>query len=430
MNPTVTHEISREDLEKARRDFRRMLRRKQLSPRWIEEHAEELLAQARVEYAARLAEGKAADSVVGWLINGAWWRAQDLLEAQGRRQPTTSIENAFDLADESEPDPEQQALDGDRANILRRALVELPEKERRLLALVYFEGDSIRAAGRKIGWRKTAADEHHGKALERLRAQLGDDRSLLSPATLGPAAWVALESEGSGALAGAARLLSPTHRALTDLAEVGSGAMHRLADQWRRISPLADPAGAAASGGGGRALGACGVAAATLLCGVAASGVLPPVDTRSPRGEPQAEGVTEQARAPRSSLRGTGAPLSTVRPSGEASAAPFEAAAQNVRAASRARAEGGERRASEGTKSRPSPVAQEFGAEAAAPSRVIERSSQQSVSPGILSRPSGAESPSTDSAPASPQPSTPSPSSSGGGNDSSERSASSAEFGL
>jgi RNA polymerase sigma factor (sigma-70 family) len=383
MNPTLTEAVTPEDLETARRDFRRMLRKKRLSPQWIEGHAEDLLAQAQVEYAAKLAKGEPARSVVGWLVNGAWWRAQDLLESEGRRPPTSSIEAAFHLADESEPGPEHLALRSDRAATLRRALSELPEKDRRLLALVYFDGESIRAAGRKIGWQKSAADRHHGEALKRLRLLLGDDRSLLSPAMLGPAAWIVLEAEGSATLVRAARLLGvPLQRTLAELAELGSGATQRVAGLWRRLSPLADPAAAAAGSGGGRALGACGVAAATLLCGVAASGVVAPAGIHMSAAKPKAKVSTAPAPPLYSPSARAGLPPSSSEASGEPT---HEAATHKVRLAEPRPTQRAGSEAASTRRGKPTPVAQEFGVEPAPGSqrRAHATGEASTSSPGV-----------------------------------------------
>jgi DNA-directed RNA polymerase specialized sigma24 family protein len=49
------------------------------------------------------------------------------------------------------------------------ALRILPPTERRLIELMYVGGLSCRAAGRRVGWGKSAADRHHQAALSRLR---------------------------------------------------------------------------------------------------------------------------------------------------------------------------------------------------------------------------------------------------------------------
>ncbi len=238
-----------------------MLARK-FSAVWIAENANDLLAQANIEYAEWLETNPPARNPVGWLLNGAYWRALNLLESESRKPPTASLDTVFHLADESTPTPERQALDKERQTRLRDALGHLPEKERRLLSHVYFEGMSIREAGRKLGWQKSAADRHHSAAMKKMLALVGD-RSLLSPATLGPVAWASISGEGQRSL-----------RAAWDAA-IEAGA-HRLGELGRRLSPFTEPGNAAAAGGAGRVAGYCGVAAGAVACGLFGSGVVGP----------------------------------------------------------------------------------------------------------------------------------------------------------
>jgi RNA polymerase sigma factor (sigma-70 family) len=51
---------------------------------------------------------------------------------------------------------------------LDRALAQLPAKQRVLLALMYFEGESLTEAARRIGISKGQASKLHKKAVERL----------------------------------------------------------------------------------------------------------------------------------------------------------------------------------------------------------------------------------------------------------------------
>jgi RNA polymerase sigma factor (sigma-70 family) len=263
------------ELREAERGFTLMLRKK-FSAVWIAENARDVLGQANMEYAEWLKDNPPARNPVGWLLTCAYRRAQNLLDSETRKPSEASLEAVFHLADEATPSPEQQALDRDRHRRLREMLSFLPEKECELLALVYFEEHSIREAGRKVGWQKSAADRHHDRAMERLRALVGDDRSLLSPATLGLAAWSAIKGEGQRPLAAAVdAALVPAREAFAIVTEIVTVRTQRLAELWRRLSPFTNPSSAAATSGGGRALGACGVALATVVCSVAASSVVP-----------------------------------------------------------------------------------------------------------------------------------------------------------
>ncbi|HYJ21548.1 MAG TPA: sigma-70 family RNA polymerase sigma factor [Solirubrobacterales bacterium] len=141
---------------------------------WIAQHAGDLLSQATIEYAEWLKDNRPASNPVGWLLNCAYWRALNLCDAERRKPYTSSLDTIFHLADKSTPTPEQQVLDADLRERLLQALSHLPDKERKLFISVYYEDASIREAGRRVGWQKSAADRHHTAALEKMRALVGD----------------------------------------------------------------------------------------------------------------------------------------------------------------------------------------------------------------------------------------------------------------
>jgi hypothetical protein len=162
-----------------------------------------------------------------------------------------------------------------------------------LLALVYFEDNSIREAGRKLGWQKSAADRHHNQAMEKLRALVGDDRSLFSPATLGLAAYLACRDGGFSRVLDAA--LTPAREVIAIGAELASVGARRLADLARSLPPFSDAGTAMASGGVGRAAGVCGAGIVALVCVGAASVVVPGLNSAQrpvkPRDSLQTEGL-------------------------------------------------------------------------------------------------------------------------------------------
>ena len=267
--------VTSAELREAERGLKLMLARK-FSAVWIAENARDLLGQANIEYAEWLESNPPARNPVGWLLTCAYRRALNLLDAQTRKPPPTSLDAAFQLADETTPTPEQQAVEHDRQIRLREALSFLPPKECKLLALVYFEDHSIREAGRKVGWQKSAADRHHGAALEKLRALVGD-RSLLSPASLGLAAWAVAKGEGHPRWLVALESALDTSRATTVTGgEALTGAAHRAAELWRRVMPFSEAGNTVAASGAGRAAGYCGVAVGAVVCGLAATGAIAP----------------------------------------------------------------------------------------------------------------------------------------------------------
>jgi RNA polymerase sigma factor (sigma-70 family) len=250
-----------------------MLARK-FSAAWIADNGRDLLSRANTEYIEWLEDNRPAANPVGWVLNCAYWRAQNLLDSERRKPRPAPLDSVFHLADEATPDPEQQALENDRRRRLMDALAHLPPKEAKLLALVYYDGQSIREAGRQLGWGKSAADRHHKAAMEKMAALVGDPK-LLSHATIAAAAQAAVSGEGQGALRALADgALLPAREAIavsSDAVEVGA---HRLADLTRRIFPFADAGNAAASGGAGRVLAQCGAAAGIAVCSLVAGPAL------------------------------------------------------------------------------------------------------------------------------------------------------------
>ncbi len=364
-----------------------------------------------MEYAEWLENNPPARNAVGWLLTCAYRRAQNLLDSQTRKPSEASLEAVFHLPDEVTPSPEQQALDHDRQERLREALSFLPEKECKLLALIYFEDHSIREAGRKVGWQKSAADRHHNWALEKLRALVGDDRSLLSPATLGLVAWDVSRGEGHRPFAaGVDAALVPAREAFAIGTEIVTVRAQRLAELWRRLSPFTDPTSAATTSGGGRVAGACGVALATVVCGVAASGVVPTVGggiaphSQKASNAGTASGTTRQAAVPAAVIPTPELPtLALPAPK------PSESQPSKAKTTARSKPKAHRTRTASAPRATAQQTTNEFGVEA-----------------GSTSEPSAAPAPETSSSSGSSS----SPSSSGGSSGRSSGSSVNSEFGL
>lgn len=244
---------------------------------WIAEHSREVLGQAHVEYQEWLEDNAPARNPVGWLLTCAYRRALNVRDSEKRKPVAAPLDTVFHLADEATPTPEQEAIDRDRQKRLRQALGHLPEKEVKLLALVYFEDNSIREAGRKLGWQKSAADRHHSTAMEKLRALVGEDRSLFGHGTIGLAAY-----------------------------RVSRGwlgrALDRVGELARSLSPFSETGAAAANSGVGRTAGACGAAIVAVVCVGVASVVVPGLNSSPHRQSPT------KSRLVRGSIRRPEAP--------------------------------------------------------------------------------------------------------------------------
>lgn len=275
-------ELGSEELRSAEQGFRRFLIRKGFSPSFLERHSADLLAQAHLEYTRSQSRGEEIDNTVGWLIHCAWRRTQDLL----RRED--SAPTLVPILDEGEapppvsldPSPESELEEAERHRKVRAAVGELSAEERQVIALTYFEGMTIREAGRTLRWYSKKAIRRHSSGLRRLHELLGVEEADQLAIEIGAAAW---------ALAFAARDIDPARGFLQRLVEVAGEAilepprqLHELA---RRLTPgrsSAESLGAAGArsaevGGGGilaaGTAGVCGAAAATCLAvGVLAHG--------------------------------------------------------------------------------------------------------------------------------------------------------------
>jgi len=90
----------------------------------------------------------------------------------------TSLEAAASATDERLPPPDQQLQHLHLQARARRSIEKLPEKERRLLLLHYFDDKNLEAAGAELGLSKSWASRLHARAVDRLRKLLdAEDRN-------------------------------------------------------------------------------------------------------------------------------------------------------------------------------------------------------------------------------------------------------------
>jgi RNA polymerase sigma factor for flagellar operon FliA len=86
----------------------------------------------------------------------------------------TSLEAAATVADETFAAPDA-GIDVGRLSVrVRAAIKELPEKERRLMQLYYFEEKTLEEAGGALGLSKSWACRLHARAVDLLREALAD----------------------------------------------------------------------------------------------------------------------------------------------------------------------------------------------------------------------------------------------------------------
>jgi RNA polymerase sigma factor (sigma-70 family) len=270
---TQPDELTRAQMDAARKAFRGKLLRLRYSPQFIVNNADELLAIAHSEYARAVQKGIEIEDPVAWTIHCAWRRTQNLLQAESIRPRNVSEDSVAELIDEATTSPEEQALDDDRARKVREAVAKLDEGQRKVIALTFFEEMSVREAARHLGCSASSVQHRRETALDTLRRFLpfrsGDDIVI----DIAMACWVSLALERSGFH------LPAGFEAVIDRAGHGaSGLGGRVQDLGRRfgIGGGGQAATAVASSGAGRAAGVCGAGLAALCLAGAGTGIVGP----------------------------------------------------------------------------------------------------------------------------------------------------------
>lgn len=354
---SVREELRRADLEAAERGFLQLLRRKRFSPAFIERHGADLIAKARLEYSQHVAEGGEVRNPTGWIIHCAWRRTQNLLEQEGRAPRVLSIDNGGAFANESRT-PEDEVLTSDRYRQLQGAIEQLPIEERKVIALTYFEGMSVREVGRALKWDMCKANRRHRAALERLQELLGVKDIDSLQIEIGIVAWSSLTAGDV-----ATSRIPGIGAALDAVGNGIAGAVGRGQDLARRLltGGTAEPGMAPALGGAAQTAGVCGAAAVACV----ASGLVGPgvggVDVLADqhREKPVVERTVE---TPESTRSVTTAPevAATSVPQGDAEASTEEDQKRKQSSKPAARKQHTQRPSTTPSTATPSQVAEEF----------------------------------------------------------------------
>ena len=173
-----------------------LLRRKGMSPRFIERNGEDLFAQALYEYVRSIRAGKEIRKPVAWIVLCAWSRTVRVLEQPNWRPRMVSTESVSEISAGATPGPEEEFLTEDRYRKVREAVEHLPDYQRELLAVSYFEGESVREAARRLEWTPSKAQRAHEAARRGLLRHLDvEDPGLLELAA-GLAALLSFGPDG------------------------------------------------------------------------------------------------------------------------------------------------------------------------------------------------------------------------------------------
>jgi RNA polymerase sigma factor (sigma-70 family) len=266
-------QLGSKEIDRVRRGFMTILRRRGFSAQFIADNYEELLAIAQTEYVRSLAKGTAIENPVSWMLSCAWSRTQNLLRDNARLPQMVSLDRVAELPDEQAPDLSQDLDDTHqrRTERIQQAIEALELEERTVIALTYFEGMTCREAARALHSSRSAISRRRISALQSIHDFLGVERSDQLQLEIGIAAWIALG--GTLAAPHPQGAMDLAHRA----ADGAGGLLLRAQELVRRLIGFGgtDVANAALSSGVGRAATVCGAAVAAV-CFAGASGVIGP----------------------------------------------------------------------------------------------------------------------------------------------------------
>ncbi len=346
--PTQQNELTRAQMDLARKGFRGKLVGLRFSPQFIVNNSDELLAIAHTEYVRAIEKGDEVEDPVGWTIHCAWRRTQNLLQAESYRPRMVSSERVMELADEDALAPDELTLEEDRARKIREAVEKLSEDQRKVIALTFFEGYSVREAASYLHWSTGKVQHHRDTALRHLRRFLPVKTSDELEIDIGLIAWLSIAGAGT-----TFHLPAGFEGLLDKAGEGASGLWARAHDLARRLTlgGGSDAAGAVASSGAGRAAGVCATGVAIICFASASAGLVGPgvgggisalgggdhsPQAKSatkvvPKGEASATTPTTEASAPTQPLASTsGVSSPSSRPSEKDSRAGAKASSQKT----------------------------------------------------------------------------------------------------
>ncbi len=95
------------------------------------------------------------------------------IETIRRKIPDLNEDDIFDLiVDPNQKDPFEDTKLRELRDILAQAITELPEKEKLVVSLYYYEGLTMREIGEILGYTESRISQLHSKAIARLRAKI------------------------------------------------------------------------------------------------------------------------------------------------------------------------------------------------------------------------------------------------------------------
>ncbi|HUC06607.1 MAG TPA: sigma-70 family RNA polymerase sigma factor, partial [Solirubrobacterales bacterium] len=165
--PSDDAELTGAQMERARSVFIGWLWRGNLSADFIHNHADDLLGEAHGEYVKAVRRGEEIEDPVGWTVFCAWRRLNRRLE-RGPEAHEFASEKLPEQSDPDAPTPEGEAEERDRVRKIREAVQQLRRDQQQVIALTYFEGQTLREAAKTLGWGYGTAYRRYKSAVEKM----------------------------------------------------------------------------------------------------------------------------------------------------------------------------------------------------------------------------------------------------------------------
>jgi RNA polymerase sigma factor (sigma-70 family) len=251
------------------RSLRARLKAHRLSDSFIERCAEEAVQRAWLDYLRAVGEGTEVGNRGAFLANAAFCRAIDELRHESHEARGVQVDGLLASGRFAAPAAEEVAVERLAAQELHTAIETMPDEERQILTLHYFEALSDRQASEVLYCSESTFRRRRQRALRRLGLLLGlpapEPGSDLA-IEIGLAAWVGLRG-GRVAVSGGAlgRLAS-----LADGArEAAAGLLERARDLAASLtaSGTGERLGTLAGGQAARVFAGCAGAAAVCVAG-------------------------------------------------------------------------------------------------------------------------------------------------------------------
>ena len=142
--------------------------------RWNPDHAEDVLSEAYLRVLEGRASFRGRSAFRTWLFGVIRRVSVEQHRSEARHGGSPPDERYLDVTACPQPLPDASAEAADLSSRLREALTALPERQREVLHLVFYEGLTIAEAADVMGVSLGTGRTHYERGKDRLRKELAE----------------------------------------------------------------------------------------------------------------------------------------------------------------------------------------------------------------------------------------------------------------